>query len=419
MNAAASIRRAVLSGLALVLLAALWLVGFTVSIGGFPEDRPPGFWREFVVLSVVLATPWMVTIWLLRWAWRAEGTTASATMDAPARLLAVAIATLPEARRDWGAAMLTELGQVRARSARWRFAVGCARVAIFPPRSNRGPVIATMALGAGAVILTGLTVGEALPPMRVFAVTFVGLIGAAAVVTVARVRPLFRRTSGPLVVAIGITGVASCIAATVYLVDQHPTAALHLHPAAAIFLATILAGALWLIVAPPRALTGDRLASYLAVGVAVVLGLGLLLASRSDLKVNGGDGDGIFGFVHFMPVPAIFVTALLVGAVRRSVRAGVQATVWTALLAALAFFAIAVSESVLWYQDDESLILAGDAVKPEFIGENIRNFTWFLILFPFFWAPFGVIGAAVGSVGRASLSRAVAATTGRSGSGPN
>ena len=347
----------------------------------------------------------MVAAGLLWWTWRAKTAPSSSTMDTPARLLAVATATLPESRGDWGAAMVAELAQVRASRARWRFAVGCSRTAIFPPRSNRGPVVGVVGLSAGAVILTGFAVGETFPPMRVFAMTFAGLVGAAVVVAVARSRPLSRPRSGSLVLAAGITGVASCIAATVYLIDQYPTAALHLHPVAAIFLATLLAGALWLIVAPPRALTRDRWARHIALAVALALGLGLLRASRSDLKVNGGDGAGIWGYAQFMPLLGIFVTALVVAAARRSVWAGVQVAVWTALLTSLALYAIAVSEAVLWYRDDESLILAGDAVKPEFIGENIRNFTWFLILFPFLWMPFGVIGAAIGRAGRARLSR--------------
>jgi len=97
---------------------------------------------------------------------------------------------------------------------------------------------------------------------------------------------------------------------------------------------------------------------------------------------------------------------LAVAAVRRSVSAGVQVAVWTALLAALSFYAIAMSEAVLWYQDDNSLILAGDAVRPESIGENILYFSWSLVLLPYIWIPFGVIGAAIGRVGQARLSRA-------------
>jgi hypothetical protein len=64
---------------------------------------------------------------------------------------------------SWLAGGAAELAQVRARSARWRFAVGCARAAIFPPRSNRGPVVGAGALGAGVVSLTWFTVGEAFP----------------------------------------------------------------------------------------------------------------------------------------------------------------------------------------------------------------------------------------------------------------
>jgi hypothetical protein len=110
--------------------------------------------------------------------------------------------------------------------------------------------------------------------------------------------------------------------------------------------------------------------------------------------------------VFTVPVAAIFVTAVVVAAVRQSIWAGVQATVWTALLSSLVFFAIAVAEAVRWYQADASLILAGDAVPLEAVGENIRNFSGFLILFPFFWTPFGVIGAAIGRAARARLSHA-------------
>ena len=402
MNARALVRAAALCGIALV-LTALLLAGFIVAIGGPSKDRPPHYWLELVVLCLVLSAPWMVTAWLLWWAWRTEAASSSTTMDPPARLLAMAIATLPEGRRDWGAAMVAELAQVRDHSGRWRFAVGCARVAIFPPRSNRSPVAVAAALGGGAVILAGFTVGEAFPPLRVFAMTFVTLIGAAAVVTVARSRPLTRPTSGPLVVAAGIIGVASCIAATWYLIDQYPTAALHLHPPGAIFLATLLAGALWLVVAAPRALTGDRLARHIAVAVALVLGLGLLQSSRSDLR---GSAEGIWEYMFSWPILAIFATAVTVAALRRSIWAGIQATVWTALLASLAFFAIAVAEAVRWYRTTTGLILAGDAVPLNAVGENIQNFSWFLVLFPLFWTPFGVIGAAIGRAARARLSRA-------------
>jgi hypothetical protein len=55
-------------------------------------------------------------------------------MDWPARLLTSAVRCLPAERRDWGAAMLAELAHLQQPFARRRFALGCARVALFPPR---------------------------------------------------------------------------------------------------------------------------------------------------------------------------------------------------------------------------------------------------------------------------------------------
>ncbi|HEX7277917.1 MAG TPA: hypothetical protein VF244_11125, partial [Acidimicrobiales bacterium] len=393
MSAAARLGGAAVRGLAVTLAAALWHAAFIFSIGGLSDDRPPDYWFQFLVMSLVLATPWMVAVGLLRRRRRAEGAASSSTMDTPARLLAAATATLPEDRRPWGAAMRAELGQAPDAAARWRFALGCARVAMFPPRSSRGPVVAAVALGVGAAGLTGLTVGQAFPPMQVFATTFVGLVGAAAAVLVARSRPRPRPTAGAPVLVTGTVGVASCIAAAGYLIHQYPTAALHLHAGIAFLFAAILAGALCLVVAPPRCLTGDRWARPVAVGVALVLALGLLSSSRADLR---GDAQGVFGYVFFVPIVAIFVTAVGVGAGRRSLWAGVQAAVWTALLASLAFAAIAMAEAGRWYQAGSSLILAGDSVPLDAVGENIRNFTLLLVLLPYFWMPFGVLGAAIG-----------------------
>lgn len=402
MTARHRFRAAALSGMAVV-GAALWQVGLIIATGGLSQDRPSDYWFQLSLVSVVVAAPWIIALRLLEWGRGTEATAASSEMDRPAKLLAAATATLPPDRRRWGAAMSAELAQVPDRSARWWFALGCARVAIFPPRSNRGPVVAAAALGAAVVGLTGFTVGEAFPPMRVFAMTFSGLVGAAVVVTLARSRPLPPPTSGPAVVIAGTAGVASCIASTGYLIHQYPTAAHHLHAVTAVFLAVVLVGALWLILAPPRLLTRDRWARPIAAGVALVLGLGLLQSSRTDLR---GKGEGIVGYVFFVPIVAIFVTAVVVAALRRSRGAGVQASVWTALLASLAFCAIALAEAVRWYRADSSLIFAGDGVPLDAVGENILNFTLLLVLLPLFWLPFGVLGAAVGHAGRARLSGA-------------
>lgn len=53
--------------------------------------------------------------------------------DAPKRLLTLAVRYMPAERSDWGAAMLAELAQLQNPSTRWRFALDCVYVALFPP----------------------------------------------------------------------------------------------------------------------------------------------------------------------------------------------------------------------------------------------------------------------------------------------
>jgi hypothetical protein len=189
---------------------------------GPPESRDG--WVALVVNWAVFAMPSVFAVRILWRAWWARTGARLSTTDAPARLLAAAVATLPADRADWGAAMTAELAQVRDRRARWRFAAGCARTAIFPPRGNRLPVLAAGAIAAAAAIAAGLALGHAVPGMRVFAVTFVALAGAMATLAVARSRRLHRPASGPTVAAAGVAGVAACIAATGYMLaaDRRP-----------------------------------------------------------------------------------------------------------------------------------------------------------------------------------------------------
>lgn len=77
----------------------------------------------------------------------------SSPLDAPASALAWIVGTMPQARAEWGAAMLSELSAVSGTSARWRFALGCARVALFPPRidmlsaaAERSPILGLLAV---------------------------------------------------------------------------------------------------------------------------------------------------------------------------------------------------------------------------------------------------------------------------------
>lgn len=53
--------------------------------------------------------------------------------DLPRLLLAIAVRMMPMERREWGAAMLAELERLQNPFTRWRFAMGCARVALCSP----------------------------------------------------------------------------------------------------------------------------------------------------------------------------------------------------------------------------------------------------------------------------------------------
>ncbi len=84
-----------------------------------------------------------------------------------------------------------------------------------------------------------------------------------------------------------------------------------------------------------------------------------------------GMDAGIFGYLYLAPIIVIIGASAWTSALRRSRWTGVQTAVWTALLASLVTYALAVSEAVRWYALDNSLILASDAVPLDAVGENL------------------------------------------------
>jgi hypothetical protein len=70
----------------------------------------------------------------------------------PEQWLRVAVRWLPEERAEWGAAMMGELEEVEP-AERWGFALGCTRVALFPPSGGGG-----VGMVKGILFLLGLVV---------------------------------------------------------------------------------------------------------------------------------------------------------------------------------------------------------------------------------------------------------------------
>jgi hypothetical protein len=352
---------------------------------------------DMAIWMAVFGTPWTVAAWLLWRAWWREAGDELAALDGPGRLLAAATATLPGDRRDWGTAMAAELAQVQGRAARWRFAAGCARAAVFPPRGSRVAVGAAGALAVAAVAAAALVTGAVVPAMRVFALAFVGLLGVLAMLAVARSRRVGRAGPGPGVVGLALAGTAGCVAFTTYYLAEfpsyqrgHPPAvAVSLPPETAVVLAAALAGCLWLALRPPRWLLPDRHARSLGIVMAVALAAGVVLTSRLQ-------DAGIVGTLLLAPILVLLPGSAVAAAAGRSFRAGLSACAWAAVLGAPLVIAAWLAEALRWYWQGRGLLLDADG-GPWMVGANLGDAVWWTLVLLALWAlPLGVIGAAAG-----------------------
>jgi hypothetical protein len=380
---------------------------------------------DMAIWMAVFGSPWMLAAWLLWRAWWRRAGAELPALDGPARLLAAAAATLPPDRREWGAAMAAELAQVRGRPARWRFAAGCARAAVFPPHADRVTVGAATALAAVAVAAAALATGAFLPAMRVFAVAFVALLGGLATLTVARSRRVGRARPNLAVAATGLAGIAGCIAYTThYLVNfpstRHghpPVTSATLPPETALVLATALAGCLWLALVPPRWLRAGRAARRFGLGMAAALVVGFLLeahpslATRLDLRVD--PNAEVMGYLLFAPIVLVLPGSAVAAAAGRSFRAGLGACAWALVLGAPLVVAVWLAEALRVYRQDGGLLLDGDGgFGVVGVGANLGDAVWWTLVIVLLWAlPLGVIGAAAGSL-PARRRRAQAVSTG-------
>jgi hypothetical protein len=267
-------------------------------------------------------------------AWRALH---DARRDPAAALVRLAARRMGSERADWGQAMLAELEHVPGRLARWRFAAGCARVALAPPlppgrgqRARRiAAPLAALALGAGIYALG--------PQIRWFAVALTLLLAGCG----------WLAATGPaprggialrIAVAVGATG---CVAAVLYGAYRYPEATADPSHVYSLALALLLTGyvAAAAFLAAPRSGPLTGLWCGLLFGlVAFDVGMAAIYASPSsfftagDLEyfhksglpdtatwvVSDNLGAGIF-LLAALPLIATALGALGAGA-RRAVR---------------------------------------------------------------------------------------------------
>jgi hypothetical protein len=139
-----------------VVAAAPFVYLWVVSMRGADDPLTFRARLDMAIWIAVFGTPWMVAARLLWRAWWREAGARLSTLDGPALLLAAAAGTLPADRDD-------------------RAAAGVAG-----------------ALAVAATAAAALATGAALPAGRVFALTFVGLLGGLATLTLARSHRLRR-----------------------------------------------------------------------------------------------------------------------------------------------------------------------------------------------------------------------------------
>jgi hypothetical protein len=372
---------------------------------------------DMAIWIAVFGTPWMIAAQLLWRAWWRQAGARLSELDGPARLLAAAAATLPEDRRDWGTAMTAELTQVRDRGARWQFAAGCARATVFPPGGNRAVVVVTGALTVAALAATWLATGALLPPARVFALTFVGLLGGLATLTAARSPRLRRAGPGPAFAGLALAGVAGCLALTAWYVAEYPStyrgyprfASATLPPATAVALATVLAGGLWLALRPPRWLLPDRLARRFGIGMALAIVAGFALTCELGLRGVDLLDEGMIGYLLFYPPAILLAGSAVAAAAGRSFHTGIAACAWATMLGALLVIVAWLAEAPRWYRQLGGMLLDSDGGIG--MGTNLGDAIWWTLPVLVLWAlPLGVLGAAAGR-------RPIPTASGSTGSG--
>jgi hypothetical protein len=192
----------------------------------------------------------------------------------------------------------------------------------------------------------------------VFALTFIGLLGGLATLTVARYRRVGRAGPGPAAAATALAGIAACVAATAYYLAEYPsynrghppTIEVSLPPVTAVVLAVALAGVLWLALRPPRWLVPDRHGRRFGVAMAIVMVAGFLLASRQGLRGDGLTGGGMMDYLLVAPQLVVLAGSAVAAAAGRSFRSGLWACAWATVLGAPLLIAAWLTEAPRWYR---------------------------------------------------------------------
>jgi hypothetical protein len=128
-------RRAVIATWGVVVA---WAVFYVIAaVNADPGPSLQGAVQQLVVPPLL----WVFAVRFMVLSRRSGAGSGRSTMDPPERLLAAAVAVLPERRHEWGRAVIAELAEVQGRPARWRFALSGVRAVLWLPLAGRWPVV--------------------------------------------------------------------------------------------------------------------------------------------------------------------------------------------------------------------------------------------------------------------------------------
>lgn len=331
--------------------------------------------------------------------------------DRARSLLTLAVRRLPPDRRDWGQAMLAELDQVQGRTARWRFTLGCVRVALAPPRAQPPPglvVRAAIVVGAAGV---GLGIYLVSPALHLFAMLLAVLLAGCAWMALLVSGTAVAALAGPgrILRAVLLTGVAGSVGVVLYGVVRYPGAVGDPRDPVLILLSVILAATLtgytWMALVPPRATTSHLVVvrRYGLVGGLAVGGLPVV----GSVAAEFGYGKPVAGW-SWLAVAVAAVAGALAGRSSGDARAGLQAGLWTGLVGALILFVVGMSATYaaaaagrLIPTDAYTIRAFQHSGLPDLttymVGDNLGGSIILLLWIPVLSVTVGALGGALGA----------------------
>lgn len=323
----------------------------------------------------------------------------SGFQDRPSRRAAAAIARLPLNREEWGRGMRAELAALPPGPERRRFAAGIVRVAAgaWLREWARSPIAAGVLVGSAATVAGSHFL---LPKIQLFTVVAALMVNAYAAIALtfgARIRAersAGRTTLGRSLRALVSVGIVAALVLTIYAITAYPVP--DRNPGAFDFSSYLMAGIAMAYVAfgiaPPfpvhrAGLRGGAVGGLLC----VLIWAGPALAGRVDDR-----GLTAYSFYLSLFVPALVAKVTAVHA--RSVRAGVQAGLWTGLISALAMYLTAIIALLVMRHDNPADIVqwqnSGAATLKDYVvNDGLDGPIWGIQFLPLLAWAFAAVGA--------------------------